>query len=134
MNIKGRLIEIFDIQQVKETFKKREFVIEYAENAQYPEYIKFELVQDKVNLVDSFKIGDEIDVFFNLRGRSWTNQQGVKNYFNSLQAWRINKADNAGAGYQQAAPAQKAAPAVDTFTQMQSGSASGSNFDDDMPF
>ena len=47
MNIKGKLVEIFDTVQVTETFKKREFIIEDNKNPEYPEYIKVELIQDK---------------------------------------------------------------------------------------
>ena len=110
MNIKGKLIEKFDVQNVSEKFKKREFVVEFIENnPQYPEYIKFEATQEKVTIIDGFNVGDMVDVAFNLRGRSWVNQQGVKNYFNSLQAWRVTAADNASAGapqqsYQSAPP------------------------------
>ena len=66
MNIKGKLLEVFDVAQVSATFRKREFVVEYVENPQYPEYLKFELIQDKCNLLDAFSIGQEIDVHFNL--------------------------------------------------------------------
>ena len=132
MNIKGRIIEIFETQQVSEKFKKREFVIEYGENTQYPEYIKFETVQDKVNLIDAFRMGEEIDVFFNLRGRAWTNQQGVKNYFNSLQAWKINRAEGAANNYQQAAPAQRTTEANDSFSQ--TANVSDGDGSDDLPF
>ncbi|MES2730417.1 MAG: DUF3127 domain-containing protein [Bacteroidota bacterium] len=95
MNIQGKIVEIFDTTQVSEKFRKREFVIEYAENPQYPEFVKFELVQDKCDLIDNCREGEEIDVSFNIRGRAWTNQQGVRNYFNSLQAWRIQPAGQA---------------------------------------
>jgi hypothetical protein len=91
MNIKGKILEIFPVQQVRENFRKREFVIEYRENSQYAEYIKFELIQDRCDLLESFKTGEEIDVHFNLKGRIWTNPQGEKVYFNSLQAWRLEK-------------------------------------------
>ena len=37
MNIKGKLVEIFDTVQVTETFKKREFIIEDNKNPEYPE-------------------------------------------------------------------------------------------------
>jgi hypothetical protein len=90
MNIQGKLIEKYETQVVSDKFRKREFVIEYTENLNYPEFIKFELVQDKVTLLDPFNIGDVIDVSFNLRGRAWINPQGIKSYFNSLQAWRLN--------------------------------------------
>ncbi len=89
MNITGTLIEIYDTVQVSEKFKKREFVIQDTENPQYPQYIKFELAQDKCSLLDTFSNGEMIDVSFNVRGRSYVNPQGVKSYFNSLQAWKM---------------------------------------------
>ena len=46
INIEGKLIEKFETVQVTETFKKREFVIEYIENPSYPEFIKLELIHD----------------------------------------------------------------------------------------
>ena len=72
------------------TFKKREFVVEYAENPQYPEFIKFELIQDRCDLIDPIQPGQEIDVSFNLKGRKWTDRNGEVKYFNSLQAWKID--------------------------------------------
>lgn len=125
MNIKAKLLEVFDETQISASFKKREFVVEYAENAQYPEYLKFELIQDKCGLLDKFAVGQEIDVHFNLKGRKWTDPQGNVKYFNTLQAWRI-----LDAGQQQ---------------QHQSGAPSGDGLDappawldgdenDDVPF
>ena len=83
MNIKGKIIEIGSTQQVTNTFKKREFVVEYSDNPQYPEFIKFEMIQDKCDLLDGFKVGDELDVHFNLKGRKWTDPKGEVKYFNS---------------------------------------------------
>jgi len=97
MNLKGKLYRIFETQKVSESFKKREFVIEYKENPQYPEYLKFELIQDKCDLLDSVKEGQFIDVYFNLKGREWTNPKGEQMYFNSLQAWRIDPVEGEGA-------------------------------------
>ena len=91
MNIKGKILEIFPVQQVRESFRKREFVIEYRENPQYAEFIKFEFLQEKCDLLNDFKSGDEVEIQFNLKGRIWTNPQGEKVYFNSLQAWRMDK-------------------------------------------
>src|SRR6476646_4888480 len=83
----GRLHEIFDEQQVSEKFRKREFVLEVQDGA-YPEHIKFQLVQDKTSLVDAFRIGDEVKVTFNLRGRGF-NKNGQMLYFTNLEAWRV---------------------------------------------
>ncbi len=89
MNIKGKITVIFDTQQVTASFQKREFVIEYVENPQYPEFLKFELIQDKCNLIDRYSVGQEVDVHFNLKGRKWTDPNGQDKYFNTLQAWRL---------------------------------------------
>lgn len=89
MDIKGKLMIIFEEQEVTATFKKREFVLEYAENPQYPELLKFQMIQDKCTQLDNFNIGQEVDVSFNLRGRKWTNPENVDIYFNSLEAWKI---------------------------------------------
>ena len=95
MNIKGKILEVKDTAQVTETFRKREFVVEYADNPQYPEFIKFELVQDRCDLLNDFQVGQEVEVHFNLRGRKWTDPQGEVKYFNSLQAWRIDPVSSA---------------------------------------
>ena len=89
MNIKGKLVEIFDTVQVTETFKKREFIVQDNKNPEYPEYIKVELIQDKVSLLDSLSVGDEINVLINIKGRKWEDKEGNIRYFNSIQGWRI---------------------------------------------
>ena len=85
MQVKGKLLEIFETVNVKETFRKREFILEYAENPSYPEYVKFEMIQDKCDLLNDFSQGDEVDVHFNLKGRKWTDPQGVDKLHNILQ-------------------------------------------------
>jgi hypothetical protein len=98
MEIKGKVHEIGALQQVSETFKKRDLIIEYAENPTYPEFIRFEALQDKTALFDSLKQGDDVEVSFNLRGRPWTDKTGKTSYFNSLVVWRINALTNSAAG------------------------------------
>lgn len=90
MEIKGKVHEISPIIEVNEKFKKRELIVEYAENPTYPEFVKFEAQQDKVSMLDNLKIGDNVEVFFNLRGRPWTNKEGVTSYFNNMVVWRVN--------------------------------------------
>jgi hypothetical protein len=91
MNVSAKIIEVFETTQVTDSFKKREFVVEYAENPTYPEYVKFELIQDKCDVLNDYNPGDEVDIQFNLKGRKWTDPQGVVKYFNTLQAWKLEK-------------------------------------------
>ncbi len=95
--ITGKLHEVYDEQQVSATFKKREFVLE-IQDGNYAQYPKFELKQDKCSLLDSYKVGDEMKVAFNLSGRPYT-KNNVTSYFTNLSAWRIESA--AGGGSQQ---------------------------------
>jgi hypothetical protein len=88
MQVKGKIVAIMPTQVVSEKFSKREFVVETLD--QYPQQILFQLTQDKCSLLDSLKVGQEIDVHLNLRGRSWQNPQGETKYFNTLEAWKID--------------------------------------------
>lgn len=75
---------------VTDKFVKREFVVITDMTSQYPQYVSFQLTQDKCALLDNFNEGEEIKVHFNLRGREWNGPQGLK-YFNSLEAWRLER-------------------------------------------
>jgi len=86
MEIRGKVHEIGAVQNVTDTFKKRDLIVAYAENPQFVEYIRFEATQDRVNIFDNLSVGEEIEISFNLRGRPWTNKEGVTTYFNSLVA------------------------------------------------
>ena len=97
MEIKGKVHEVSPTVQVTDSLKKRELILEYIENPQYPEYLKFEAIQDRCNLLDNTKVGDDVEVFFNLKGRPWTDKTGKKTYFNSLQLWKVNVLAGAGA-------------------------------------
>lgn len=120
MEIKGKVHEVSATAQVTESLKKRELILEYIENPQYPEYLKFEAIQDRCALLDNVKPGDDVEVFFNLKGRPWTDKTGKKTYFNSLQLWRINVLGGAGS-----AATPDYAPPVDI---------NSAPDDDDLPF
>lgn len=92
----GKLIEKFDTQEISEKFKKREFVIEFQDNPNlsFSESIKFQLTQDRCELMDNYQVGQDLKVSFNLRGRRW-EKDGKVSYFTNLEAWRIESAAGA---------------------------------------
>lgn len=113
-SLKGTLKVINPEQVISEKFKKREFVVE-ENSSQYPQVIMFQLAQDKTSLIDGYSEGQEVTVYFNLRGREWTSpKDGQVRYFNTLDAWKIE----AGA----------AAPAAPEAVEVQAAE------DDDLPF
>ena len=94
MVIEGKLHAIMDLVD-SGSFRRQSFVVEYTENILYPQYVTFELTQDRVELINKFNVGDKIEVTFNLKGREWTSPELVKKYFNTLEAWRVQKAESA---------------------------------------
>ena len=86
--LEGKIVKIFDTEQITPTFVKRSFVI--VTDEQYPQEVQFELGQDKCPLIDKYQVDQFIKVHYNVRGRSWTNPDTKKErYFVSLNAWRI---------------------------------------------
>jgi len=84
----GSIIVVGDTEQVSDKFKKRNLVLSIMDG-NYEQQVQFEFVQDKVDLLDAVNVGDEVEVSFNLNGRSWTNPQGEVKYFNTNQGWRV---------------------------------------------
>jgi hypothetical protein len=94
MNQKGIIKTILQEKIITDKFKKREFVITTQD--EYPQEILFEVINDGCDKLNDFKIGDLVDVNFNLRGREWINPQGEAKYFNTLQAWKIDRFVSSG--------------------------------------
>jgi hypothetical protein len=90
MKLTGKIFRILDTQQISATYKKREFILEVAENPSYPQFIKIEFPQERVSLLDLFQVGQTVDVEINLRGRIWVNNEGKEQCFNTIEAWKIN--------------------------------------------
>ena len=94
----GEIRAIMDTQQVTDSFRKREFALE-IEDGRYPQTVKFQLVQDKTELLDDFDVGQQVRVHFNLRGREYTRRSdGETDYWTNLECWRIEKAEGAEEG------------------------------------
>jgi hypothetical protein len=88
--LKGVVKVVNPTQQVSEKFSKRIFVIT-DNSSMYPQDIILQLQKDKCSLADGLNVGDEVNVFYNLRGRLWTDPNGVDKYFNTLECWKIDK-------------------------------------------
>ena len=123
--IAGRLVKKYEIESKSPSFQTREFVIE-VQDGQYPEYVKFQLTQDRCKIIDPYQEGDQIKVSFNLRGRQWQDK-----YFTNLNAWRVESADSSSPAPRPQAPAVKS---PDTGFPSASDEPAGLAGDDDLPF
>lgn len=80
----GKVKLLQDAQTFGSGFTKREIIV-IVEDGKYPQEISVEFVQDKVSLLDTVQVGQEVTVTFDIRGREYNGR-----YFNSLQGWKIS--------------------------------------------
>ena len=93
MEISGKIKVINPTKEVSDSFKKRELVVSTQE--QYPQHILIDFINDKCSVLDTYKVGENVSVLINVRGKEYTNKEGELSYFNQLQGWKIEKTDSA---------------------------------------
>lgn len=80
--ITGQIKLINDTQTFTSGFTKRQFVI--ITEDKFPQDIPLDFMKDKCTILDSFKVGDQVEVAYNLNGSEYKG----KHYVN-LVAWKI---------------------------------------------
>ena len=85
---KGEVVFITPTTSVSDKFKKREVTLKSQD--EYPQYVTFQLTQDKCDLANNLQAGEVVEVQYNLRGRKWEAQDGTIKYFNSIEAWTMS--------------------------------------------
>ncbi len=118
--IEGKLHKKYETEKKSDKFQAREFVL-LVEDGQYPQYIKFQLVQDRCDVIDGYDEGADLKVYFDLRGREWQEK-----FFTNLQAWRVEAIGQATGSESSSAPA-------DFPTAPPASGDDGTSFDD-LPF
>jgi len=132
MELTGTIHKLFDAQDITASFRKRELVLQTDE--QYPQTVPVEFVQDRIDLLNGYAVGQKVTISINIRGREWTSPQNETRYFVSIQGWRIQPVQAgapAGAPAAPASPAAQAAPAAPVAPAPQN---TDTFEDDDLPF
>ena len=60
MEVTGQLKLKYDTQKVSDKFQKRDFVLATDLSTPYPQFVSFQVTQDKCTMLDSFNHDDEI--------------------------------------------------------------------------
>lgn len=120
--IQGKLHKKFEIESKSASFQTREFVL-LIEEGNYPQYIKFQLTQDRCNIIDIINEGENMKVWFDLRGREWNEK-----YFTNLNAWKVEKQSTAGNSDQHSSADEIGFPEESDFENI------AGSLEDDLPF
>ena len=123
----GILYKVFDTESKTPSFQAREFVIK--SEGDYPQFIKFQLTQDRCDLIQNFEEGQKIKVHFDLRGREWNEK-----FFTNLNAWRIDKVEAAEAPVDAQAPMDSFSPLDKDFENAGSNDQMTAEDFGDLPF
>ena len=118
----AKLHKKFPTENKTDSFQAREFVL-LDEKGMYPNYVKFQLTQDRCALLDNYEEGQEIKVYFDLRGREWNGK-----FFTNLNAWKIEAPAAA------APPPAPASGGDDNMFPSADDEPSSVAADDDLPF
>ena len=70
-------------------FQKRTLVLVTDPNGEYPQHIQLEFHKDKCDLLNAFKVGQDVKIGININGREWTDPKGNVKHFNSIVGWFI---------------------------------------------
>ena len=132
--IVGKMYKKFAAEIKSPTFQAREFVIEVMDG-NYPQMVKFQLLQERCQLLDSYNEGEEVKVHFDLRGREWQGK-----FFTTLNCWRLEKPDGTSAQPVQQVAAKSAfvasapPPTTDDAFPSLKDEPLKATADDDLPF
>ena len=125
MEVTGRIKLINPEQQISATFKKRELVVSTDE--QYPQHILVNFIQEKCDILNNFKVGEQVKVGINLRGREWVSPQNEVKYFNDIQGWKVDRIASE-------APSQGQQPPMPTVPAFEPAPDFKEEDHDDLPF
>lgn len=122
----GKIKVINETQSFASGFTKREFVVTTAHD-KFPQDLKFEVVKDKCSLLDAFKVGQDVQVNFDIRGNEYNGK-----YFVNLSAWKIQAASGSDEPARSSS-SNRSQPAASPEPNM-ADIRNDQDFDDDVPF
>lgn len=80
---KGKLILKSEPRQITDKFRVMDFVIQTPDE-KYPQSIQFQVMNDRIQEMDIYSLGEEIEVSFDVRGREYNGK-----YYNTLNAYKV---------------------------------------------
>jgi hypothetical protein len=83
LTMKGAIKLINPIKVISDKFSVREFVI-VTDDAKYPQEVIFQTVNDKMDVIAPYGVGQMVTVSFNVRGREYNGR-----YYNTLDAYKV---------------------------------------------
>lgn len=99
MTITGKLLQTTGIEQITDTFRKTNVIVQTEHDTNYPQEVSVECHNDNIDKLKSCgaKAGDIVSIDINLRGRKYSKEGQPDRWFNTLVLWKISKVSDAPA-------------------------------------
>lgn len=93
MQVKGKLIQSTPVENISDTFKKTNIIIQTEYDTQYPQEISVECHNDNIAKLKEagVKAGDVVILDCNLRGKKYQKEGQADRWFNTIVMWKITK-------------------------------------------
>ncbi|MDX8564705.1 DUF3127 domain-containing protein [Elizabethkingia sp. HX WHF] len=124
----GTLVQKSDLKEFDGGFRVQEFYLDCKrynqdDGTEYPNMLKFQVVGDKISLLEQFQRGDKIQVDYSPKGRVYQKDDGTTGHVQNLNVFKIERV-----GFSQPVPA------ANQYNANQNNNVFGNGDDDDLPF
>ncbi len=84
----GTIAQIGPVEAFGENgFVKQEVVIKTVE--EFPQVYNIEFTKGNIELAKDLEVGQNVKITIRISGREYTNDEGKKTVFHSLNAWKV---------------------------------------------
>lgn len=140
LKVSGKIKVIYETKAFGEkAFRVREFVLELEEEVNgnvYTNFAKMQVVQAKCDMLDKYSVGDNVNVNFNIKARSWVDRDtNETKYMTNLECWKIEQGTQTYQAYtpQTGTAQQQATPPASNYNAAPLFNPSPETIDD-LPF
>lgn len=88
MQLNGQIVTVLPTEE-RNGFKSRQLILRTVDNPSYPQEISVQFIKDKCDELNQYQQNQQVTIECNLKGRKWTNPQGVDQWFNTIEGWKI---------------------------------------------
>ncbi|TYO83597.1 uncharacterized protein DUF3127, partial [Elizabethkingia miricola] len=89
----GTLVQKSDLKEFDGGFRVQEFYLDCKrynqdDGTEYPNMLKFQVVGDKISLLEQFQRGDKIQVDYSPKGRVYQKDDGTTGHVQNLNVFK----------------------------------------------
>lgn len=88
MQLNGQIVTVLPTEE-RNGFKSRQLILRTVDNPSYPQEISVQFIKDKCDELNQYQPNQQVTIECNLKGRKWTNSQGIDQWFNTIEGWKI---------------------------------------------